>query len=115
MSMAHDDDIAEVIQVVTTTGTKDDARRIAAVLIEARLAACVQIVGPTTSVYRWEGKVETSEEWQCHIKTRGALYARVEAAILEAHSYDCPEVLVLPIEAGAADYLQWLRRETESP
>jgi len=115
MSIPQNDNIAETIQVITTTATKEEAQRIATALVESGLADCVQIVGPVTSVYRWQGKIETSEEWQCHVKTRGALYARVEVAILEVHSYDCPEILVVPIETGAVDYLQWLRVETGAP
>ena len=104
--------MAELIQVVTTTASEDEARRIAAALVERRLAACVQIVGPITSVYRWQGAVETSQEWQCAIKTRRDLYADVEAAIVELHSYDVPEVLAVPIIAGSPGYLAWVETET---
>ncbi len=80
-------------------------------LIERRLAACVQISGPITSVYRWQEKIETGSEWRCEIKTRMAHYAAVESAIRELHSYDVPEILALPVVAGSQAYLDWLRGE----
>jgi periplasmic divalent cation tolerance protein len=114
--------MTEVIQIVTTTATSDDARRIGRALVERRLAACVQIVGPIESIYRWQGKIETAVEFQCWIKTRGALYGRVEQTIRELHPYDVPEVLAVPV-AGVAElvfsrtnttpYLEWLKAETD--
>jgi periplasmic divalent cation tolerance protein len=100
------------MQVITTTSTREDAQRLARELVERRLAACVQIVGPIESVYRWNGQIETAEEWQCWIKTRGDLYRRVEQAILELHNYEVPEILTMAAE-GSTSYLEWLRRETE--
>lgn len=99
------------IQVVTTTERREDAERIAGELVERRLAACVQIVGPITSVYRWKGKTETAQEWQCWAKSRRELYDRIEQAILELHPYEVPEILAMPIEAGSAAYLAWLDGE----
>jgi periplasmic divalent cation tolerance protein len=104
--------MTNVIQVVTTTASEDEAQRIASALIERRLAACVQMVGPITSTYRWQGAVETSQEWQCVIKTRGDLFAEVEAAIIELHSYDVPEVLAMSVVAGRRNYLDWVASET---
>jgi periplasmic divalent cation tolerance protein len=100
--------MTEFIQVMTVTGSRADAGKIAQALVERRLAGCVQIVGPVQSVYRWQGAVEQAEEWLCLIKTSRQQYAAVEAAIIELHPYDCPEVLATPIEAGSAAYLQWL-------
>jgi periplasmic divalent cation tolerance protein len=100
------------MQVITTTSTREDAQRIARELVERRLAACVQIVGPIESVYRWNDQIETAEEWQCWIKTRGDLYRRVEQAILELHNYEVPEILAMVAE-GSTSYLEWLRRETD--
>jgi periplasmic divalent cation tolerance protein len=68
----------------------------------------VQVVGPVASRYRWEGAVETAEEWQCLAKTTAALYPRVEAAIREIHSYEEPEIVAMPILAGSAGYLAWI-------
>ena len=96
------------VQVQTTTDSEEEARRIAGELVQRRLAACVQVLGPIESTYRWQGAVETASEWACLIKTSEALYGRVEAALRELHSYDTPEIIALPITGGSEDYLQWL-------
>ncbi|MDP6439304.1 MAG: divalent-cation tolerance protein CutA [Candidatus Brocadiia bacterium] len=101
----------EHVQVLTTTEAREEAESIARALTEQRLAACVQIVGPVTSTYRWKGKVETAEEWLCIIKSRKALYERIEQAIKAIHSYETPEIIALPIVAGSAAYLNWLDEE----
>ena len=98
----------EHVQVLTTADSEDEAERIAAALVERRLAACVQIIGPIRSTYRWQGGVEQAEEWRCEAKTAAGLYPRVEAAIRDLHSYDEPEVIALPILAGAPGYLAWI-------
>lgn len=99
------------IQVLTTASSRDEADRIARTLIEKRVAACVQVVGPIESTYRWQGAVETSQEWLCAAKSRRELYDRVEQAIREVHSYQVPEIIALPIVAASADYLKWLDEE----
>lgn len=104
--------MSDYLQVLTTTSSRDEALDIARRLVDEQLAACVQVGGPITSVYRWEGKIETGEEWTCVAKTRRELYPRVEAAITAAHSYDTPQILAVPIEAGSAKYLAWLASET---
>ena len=101
-----------VIEIVTTTAEKADAQRIAGALVERRLAACVQVGGPIESVYRWEGRTHTGAEWVCTIKTRRELYQQVEAALAELHPYDEPQVIALPVVAGRAGYLKWVRDET---
>jgi periplasmic divalent cation tolerance protein len=101
------------IQVVTTTQRKEDAERIGRALVDERLAACVQIVGPITSVYRWRGAVETAEEWQCWAKGRRELYERMEAAIRRLHPYEVPEILAVPVAAGAESYLAWLDEQLD--
>jgi periplasmic divalent cation tolerance protein len=106
--------MADYIQVVTTTGQREDAERIARELVESRLAACVQIVGPITSTYRWQGKIEVAEEWQCWAKSRRELYDEVERAIRRLHTYEVPEILALPVLAGSADYLAWLDGEVKN-
>ncbi len=98
----------DYIQVLTTTGSEEEAGRIAAVLVERRLAACVQVLGPIVSRYRWQGEVEEAKEWQCLAKTAAARYAEVETAIRELHSYDEPEIVATPIVAGSAGYLDWV-------
>ena len=105
------DDMHETIQVNTTTATKADAERIAAALVEQRLAACVQVSGPIHSCYRWQGEIETAEEWLCSVKTTREAYDQVEQAIRELHSYDEPEIMAVPIVAGSAGYLAWLREQ----
>ncbi len=102
----------EFVQVQTIVERRDDAERIAQTLVERRLAACVQIVGPIQSTYWWKEKIETAEEWLCLIKTRSDLYDAIEAAIIELHSYEVPEIVALPIVAGSANYLRWLVEET---
>jgi len=103
------------IQVMTTTANRHDADRIAGELVERRLAACVQLLGPVTSTYRWKGAIETSDEWLLLIKSREELYPAIDAAIRELHPYDVPEILAVPVTAGHADYLRWLGEETGSP
>jgi len=103
---------SDAIQVFTTIDDRALADRMADALISRRLAACVQITGPVTSVYRWQGKVETSQEWLCIIKTQASRYPAVEAAIRELHTYQVPEIVAVPIVAGSKDYLAWLTQET---
>jgi periplasmic divalent cation tolerance protein len=100
--------MAEYVQVLTTAGSEEEAGRIASLLVERRLAACVQVVGPVVSRYRWQGEVEEEREWQCLAKTTRLAYAAVEAAIREAHSYDEPEIIATPIVAGSPGYLAWI-------
>ena len=99
------------IQVVTTTETKEDAEKIAKALVEKRLAACAQLVGPIVSTYWWKDNVETAEEWQCLIKSKKSLYDEVEKAIKMIHPYETPEIIALPIVSGSNDYLEWLNSE----
>ena len=98
----------EYLQVLTTAGSQVEAERISAALVERRLAACVQVVGPISSRYRWQGEVEQAEEWLCLAKTTGDRYAELEAAIRELHSYEEPEIVATPIVAGSPGYLAWL-------
>jgi periplasmic divalent cation tolerance protein len=102
--------VAEYLQVLTTVGSEEEAERIGAALVEQRLAACVQVVGPISSHYRWQGKVEHAQEWLCLAKTEAAHYTKLEAAIAELHSYDEPEIVATPIVAGSAGYLEWITR-----
>jgi periplasmic divalent cation tolerance protein len=100
--------MAEYIQVLTTVGSEEEAAVIADALLERRLAACVQTVGPILSRYRWQGKLEQAHEWQCLAKTEASLYDEVEAAIRSLHSYEEPEVLAIPVLAGSMGYLDWI-------
>ena len=107
--------MSDVIQVMTTTASKEDANRIATTLVDRHLAACAQIGGPVESVYRWQGKVERSTEWVCLVKTRRELYALVEAAIQQLHPYEVPEILALPVVAAHRAYLEWLEAQVKTP
>ena len=101
----------EYLQIFTTTQQKADAEKIARALVDGRLAACIQIVGPIVSTYWWKGKVETTEEWLCLLKSEKTLYAELEQAIKAIHPYETPEIIAVPIVAGNKDYLEWLRHE----
>jgi periplasmic divalent cation tolerance protein len=94
--------------VLSTAGSEDEARKLARHLVEHQLAACVNIVPRIESIYRWQGKVESSQEWLLLIKTSAERFPAVRDAIRELHSYDLPECIALTIEDGSPDYLQWL-------
>ena len=97
------------IVVLTNCESLREARRIAAALVEQRLAACVNVNSvPVESVYRWKGRVERAKEVLVIIKTSRARFAAVERAIRALHSYDVPEIIALPIIAGSREYLAWL-------
>jgi periplasmic divalent cation tolerance protein len=103
----------EVIQVSTTVGTREAAEAIAQRLVADRLAACVQISGPITSIYRWQGKLEKSQEWLCTAKTVRSKYPQVEAAIRKLHSYQESEIIATAVVEGSEGYLRWVAEETE--
>lgn len=105
--------MSEHLQVLTTAGSEEEAGRIASLLVERRLAACVQVVGPIASRYRWRGAIEEEREWQCLAKTTWAAYDAVEAAIREVHSYDEPEIVATPIVAGSPGYLAWIEENVD--
>ncbi len=105
--------MTEHIQVITTVEKEEDAQTIARALVEQRLAACVQTVGPVTSTYRWQGKIETGREWQLWAKSRRELFQKIEEAIRRLHPYDVPEIIAVPLVAGSESYLAWLDTETE--
>ena len=94
--------------VLTTAGSHDEARKLAQALVERRLAACVNIVPRIESVYHWQGKVESAEEWLLIIKTQAEAFERVRDAIKELHSYELPECVMLEVSAGSEAYLKWI-------
>lgn len=100
--------MTDKVLVLTTAGNESEARKIASELVERQLAACVNILPRIQSVYRWEGKIETAEEFMLIIKTKKTRSADVQAAIRELHSYDLPECIVISMEAGSAEYLKWI-------
>jgi len=103
------DEKLELCIALTTASSADEAHRLARMLVERRLAACVNILPGIRSLYRWQGKIEDVAEAMLVIKTSRAQAGAVQAALHEAHSYDLPEFLLLPIAGGGAEYLAWLR------
>jgi periplasmic divalent cation tolerance protein len=102
----------EFLEVHTTIDSKAGAQKIAGAIVSQRLAACVQVSGPITSIYWWQGKMEQAEEWLCTAKTRRDLYDKLEQAIRAVHSYDEPEILATLVAVGSKGYLEWIVRET---
>jgi periplasmic divalent cation tolerance protein len=99
--------------VLSTAGSEDEARKIARHLVEHQLAACVNIVPQIESVYRWEGKVESSREWLLIVKTTAARFPAVREALKHQHSYELPECIAVGIEDGSAEYLDWIKRSVK--
>jgi periplasmic divalent cation tolerance protein len=104
--------VAAFLSVTTTVDSREAADRIALTLLEARLAACVQIEGPVESIYHWEGGLERALEWRCTLKTRADLYPALEAALRAAHPYETPEIMAHAVEYGGGDYLAWIEAST---
>ncbi|MDR2239736.1 MAG: divalent-cation tolerance protein CutA [Zoogloeaceae bacterium] len=102
----------ETLLVITTLPDAASARALAARLIEQRLAACVNILPPWHSIYRWKGKVEEGDETPLFIKTGADRYAALEAAIRAGHPYELPEIVAVGIGKGLPAYLDWVARET---
>ncbi len=98
-------------QVATTTANKDDAEKLARMMVDKGLAACAQVEGPMTSFYWWQGKVENDQEWKCSFKTSKERYQELEDEIRMSHPYDTPEIIVLPVIGGSEEYLTWLKTE----
>src|SRR5262245_65101486 len=101
----------EFIVVLVTTGSPAEGEQIARTLVEEQLAACVNRTAPIQSVYRWQGKVEQSEEELLIIKTRRQLFPALDRRIRELHSYAVPEIIALPVLEGNSEYLRWLREQ----
>ena len=96
---------------LVTTGSDEQAEQIARALVERRLAACVNILGDVCSIYRWQDKVQREGEKLLVIKTRKSLFPRLCETVRELHSYDVPEILLLPILDGEAEYVGWMAGE----
>ena len=101
-----------VLLVLTNLPDRESAESLAQTLVERRLAACVNVLAPCRSVYRWKGTVEAAGEVPVLIKTTEACYAALAAAIRERHPYELPEIIALPVSAGLPDYLAWVAAET---
>lgn len=94
--------------MLTTVASRDEASTIATELVSRRLAACVNILGPIASVYRWQGEVEQSDEFLLLIKSTESQTLHIQEAIRELHSYQLPELISLNVEAGLESYLDWI-------
>ena len=106
--------MTDALLVLTTVADRAAGTALAQVLLERRLAACVNVGAPVDSLYHWRGRIETGTEVPLTIKTRAALYPDVEAAIRELHDYELPEIVAVPITRGYAPYIGWLVEETTS-
>ncbi len=102
----------DVLLVLSNLPDRESAQRLAEAVIAQRAAACVNLLAPCTSVYRWQGRVETAEEVPVLMKTTRAAYARLEKIVREHHPYELPEIIALPVEAGLPGYLRWVAEET---
>ena len=106
---------AEPLLVLTTLPDRDSAQALASTLVERRLAACVNLLAECTSIYQWQGKTETSGEVPLLIKTTRARYPALEAAIADAHPYELPEIVAVPVTMGLPAYLEWVAAQTDNP
>jgi periplasmic divalent cation tolerance protein len=97
--------------VLVTAASRSEAEAIARALIQAQLAACVSFT-PIQSIYRWQGEIHQSEEWQLLIKTDLTYFSALEAKVKAVHSYQVPEIIALPIQMGFSPYLQWIGEQT---
>ena len=103
--------MSDVVVVLTTVAADAPVETLAQTLVEEKLAACINVLPPMTSIYQWNGAVEQSAERQLIMKTTRALVPLLETRLKELHSYELPEFIVLAAEAGNPDYLAWVARE----
>jgi len=103
-----------ILEVRTTVGDLEEAAELIRRLVKKRLAACGQIMGPIRSIYRWQGRMEDENEWLCLLKTTADCYPALEQEILQHHPYETPEILAVPVEFAAADYVEWLHTVVRS-
>jgi periplasmic divalent cation tolerance protein len=103
--------MTDKIVVVSTCGSAEEAAKIARLLVDKQLAACVNIVPGAQSVYRWQGAVEETAEWLLLIKSRRDLFGRLYAEVQRAHSYEVPELVALTVVDGSPGYLSWMEKE----
>jgi periplasmic divalent cation tolerance protein len=108
-------DVSDLVLILTTVPADDRAEAIARVLVDERLAACVNVQTPMTSLYRWKGVVEQESERQLVIKTLRARTEQVKARLRELHPYELPEWIVMPVAETSPEYLEWVRAETAAP
>ncbi len=107
--------LAKLIQVTTTTASRAAALRISGAAVKQRLAACAQVIGPVHSIYHWQGNIETAREWVCLMKTTRSRFRDLARTIEALHSYDTPEITVIPIVGGSRRYLTWISASLRPP
>ncbi len=104
----------KAVMIKVMCGDKPEARRISESLLERRLIACANIIGPVDSIFRWKGKVESEQEFALLMKTQERHIDAITGIVSEIHSYELPEVSALPIIDGSAGYIEWIIDETET-
>jgi periplasmic divalent cation tolerance protein len=104
---------SEPIIVLVTCGSEEEALKISRSLVEERLAACVNLISPIHSIYRWEGKIWDEKEWLLMIKTQRKRFKEIETKVKLLHSYSVPEIIALPIVEGSSSYLNWINENTK--
>jgi len=105
--------MSDPIVVFVTCGSEEEGLKIANALVEGRLAACVNLISPIRSIYRWEGKIWDEKEWLLIIKTQKEWFGELEEKVRSLHSYSVPEIISLPIVEGSSSYLNWIRENTK--
>lgn len=103
--------MTDKIVVMSTCGSAEEAQRLARELVAQRAAACVNIVAPVRSIYRWKGQIEDAEEWLLIVKTNRSSFDRLRTILEAAHPYELPEALAMPVIAGSPNYLAWIEGE----
>ena len=104
--------MSDSLVVFVTSGSEEEALKIAHALVKERLAACVNLVSPIRSIYRWEGKICDEKEWLLVMKTHMGRFDALEKRVKALHSYSVPEIIALPIVTGSPSYLNWLEEMT---
>ncbi len=104
---------SKVYIIFTTCGSKEDADKLARLLVEKRLAACAQVSGTITSFYWWEDKLQEDTEWQVKFKVLASNYEKAERLIKENHPYDLPQIIALPVERALSEFINWVAKETQ--
>ena len=102
------------VQVTTTTDSETEARKLAELAVQSRLAACGQVLSPITSIYWWQGDVENAQEWMVVFKTTANRVEQLIERLRAEHSYETPEIVAVPIVSGTPDYLDWISAETSA-
>lgn len=103
------------IMVIVTASSKQEAEKIAHQLLEEKMIACANIVGPVSSHFHWAGKIDKAEEYLMLMKSRAELFEALSAKVKALHSYEVPEIIALPVLKGSAAYLDWLSNSLKQP